>query len=112
MHSRNFYQIYDLVAESLIGPPLVEKNKGPAIRAFTDILADKNTTLGQHPDDYELRFIAIQDESTGALQPVTPPQTIATGAEWAERKRQEQQQITQGVHDFRERELARANGKS
>lgn len=112
MHSRNFYQVYDLVGESIVGPPFIEKNKGPAIRGFTDILNDKNSTLGQHPDDYELRFIGIQNEATGEIQPISPPQTIATGAEWAERKRQEQQQITQGVHDFRERELARTNGKS
>lgn len=79
-HTR-LYQLYDLTAQAVAGPIMSEKKDGPAIRAFTTVLEDKNTMPGRYPEQFELRLIGTQDEETSQINALTP-QTIATGAAW------------------------------
>lgn len=75
------YQIYDRVAEQVVGPIMAGSRDGAAIRNFTEVLQDKNTELGKHPMDYELRHIGEQDLESGGVTSV-PVTTILTGAAW------------------------------
>lgn len=79
------YQIYDTQAELAVGPIMKHKATGAAVRDFYGLLNNKDTTPGQHPDDFRLDKVGEQDEDTGIITPVTPVQTITTGTEWREK---------------------------
>lgn len=85
---KKLYQVYDLIAEMAVGPVIVDFRDNPAVRTFIMVLEDKNTQLGQRPQDYELRYIGDLNEATSAVTvPPGCPQTIATGRAWvAERE--------------------------
>lgn len=89
MTKQLLFQLYDRNAESIAGPIMLERKEGPAIRLFHSLLADKNTTPGQHPDDFELMLVGEQDMDTGVVTGCTP-RIIATGTAW-------NQQHTQGT---------------
>jgi len=76
------FQIYDLVGEQIIGPIIAYRHPAAAIRSFTDLLRDPKTTLGQHPDDYDIRLVGVQDENDGTIDPVNPPIIQLTGTTW------------------------------
>ena len=78
MSRTGLYQIFDLVAEAAAGPIMLHKKDGPAVRLFKDLVEDKTTTVGQHPADYELRFLGLQDDSSGELT-AQGPETVITG---------------------------------
>lgn len=77
------FQLYDIVAEQVIGPIIPAAHAAPAVRHFVDLLKDKTTTLAQHPADYTLLRVGEQDELTGTLIPIVPPVPVLTGAAWA-----------------------------
>lgn len=83
MQTTSLYQIYDLKAEAIAGPIMMERKEGPAIRAFHGLLADQRTNPGQYPADYNLICVGEQNLDTGAITPCIP-YTIATGSAWAE----------------------------
>lgn len=82
MRTTNLYQIYDAVANTVIGPIIVTYHPAAAVRQFTDLLRDPKTTLAAHPEDYELRYLGQQDESTGLVDGLTVPQAVLTGLQW------------------------------
>jgi hypothetical protein len=78
---RRVYCLYDLVAATFLGHVLVDRADAPVIRMFHDLLKDDKTGPGQHPADYELRFLGnIADD--GELVPAPAPQVVATGSAW------------------------------
>ena len=78
---RRVYCIYDLIAGTFLGSPVVERGDAPVIRAFFDILAQKDSTPGQHPADFTLIYCG-EISDAGVLLPADAPTTIATGASW------------------------------
>lgn len=82
---RNLYQLYDLTANTVLGSIIIEKHDGPAVRTFNDVLADRNTMPGQHPQDFILLQIGQQDEDTGDISPLAGGvRTVTTGTAWLE----------------------------
>lgn len=78
----NLYQVYDTVAQTMMGPIIQAKHDAPAIRTFTDALSDPRA-LGAHAKDYRLMILGEQHEETGLLVPhPLGPQTVATGEQW------------------------------
>lgn len=75
------FQLYDTVAQQVIGPIIPAPHAAPAVRHFVDLLKDKTTTLSAHPGDYSLLRIGTQDELTGVLTPQSPV-AVLTGAAW------------------------------
>lgn len=61
------YAVYDLVAETTIGPIQQAPTDGVAARAFTDALRS-DELLSRHPSDYVLVFLAEFDASTCMLE--------------------------------------------
>lgn len=76
------FQLYDLVAEQVVGPIIPCPHQAPAVRHFIDLLKDKNTTVAAHPADYALLYIGMQEETTGVLIPLNNPVAALTGAAW------------------------------
>lgn len=67
--------------------PITARTEGEAIRIFTDGINDPQSSLSQHPDDYQLYLIAQFDEQDGVVSPQTPPRLLIAGNA-VERKQQ------------------------
>lgn len=51
---RVLYAVRDTVAQDVIGGVHLSSHDAPMIRLFTDGLADPQTSLNKHPQDFEL----------------------------------------------------------
>jgi len=67
----NAYCIYDRKTLAYF-PPFYAPTHGGAVRSLTDLVADNNTTVGRHPNDYVLFCIGQFDDQNGALEPKSP----------------------------------------
>lgn len=81
MRTTELYQIYDKIAEAVVGPIMSANRAAPIIRSFYELLADERRELNKHAADYDLLHIATQDEETGEILAFRP-ETTATGAAW------------------------------
>lgn len=63
----HFFSIYDKKAEAFPQPPFPVEHKGHALRAFTDLINDKSSDLGKHPEDYQLFYIGEFHKDSGAF---------------------------------------------
>lgn len=79
---KKIFAVYDRVAQDQVGPLMVFNREQAAIRIFTDGLADKSTTLGQHPDDYVLLALGELNEETAAIIGYLEPGEVVTGRQW------------------------------
>lgn len=62
------FAVYDIKSDAYLTPfffPAV----GQAVRAFKDLVADKNTFVGRHPEDYKLVHIGEFDDSSADMRP-------------------------------------------
>lgn len=75
------YQLYDLKAELIGGPIIPHAKEGSAIRAFSELLRNKETTPGQYPADFALISVGTQDEETGLINAHVPV-TVFRGQTW------------------------------
>lgn len=82
VHYKNLYQIFDVTAETVVGPIMRENKDGPAVRHFNSLLANKDTALGQHPADYQLLRLGTQDEETGEIN--SEVEVVTSGVAWLE----------------------------
>lgn len=76
------YQVLDLVAQQVAGPIINARHAAVATRIFHDTLKNEDTSLHEHPDDYALVELGVQEDATGAITPHLPPQIVTTGAIW------------------------------
>lgn len=79
----NIYSIFDEKAE-VFNAPFFMPRDGMALRAFADLVNDKNTTPGQHPDDFKLVFLGTFDEAKGVLA-AGEMRTLGFGGDYLER---------------------------
>lgn len=111
------YCLYDLVSESVVGPPIVQKGDAPAIRVFHNVLQDENSIMGKHPADFNLVCVGAQNAETGAIMfalekdanagevVYSGQRVVATGAAWVSQRMADSQAQTvlpfPGVSDAR-----------
>lgn len=76
------YAILDVKADMLVGGLHLHKAEAAAIRMFSDIAGTPDTTVGRHPDDYELLFLGSIGEDN-QITPLCPPVPVLTGSQWA-----------------------------
>lgn len=60
------FAIFDVKSDSF-HTPFFFPATGQAVRAFTDLVADKSTLVARHPSDYKLVQIGEYDDSRGYL---------------------------------------------
>jgi len=53
--------------------------EGEALRVFKDMIGDRQTPQGQHPDDYDMYVVGLFNDQTGEIEPTIPPRKIADG---------------------------------
>lgn len=66
---KTLYIVYDDKAQAHLGGIITYAADAAAIRFFTDAVKDKQTIVGQHPEDFTLLAI-------GALTDDAPPQLV------------------------------------
>lgn len=87
MSKQNLYTIYDLEAQTTLGPVIPHARHAAATRMFSEVLADKNTTPGKYPEQFHLIWIGEQDTETAEITP-REPTPVLTGADWLKQQRQ------------------------
>lgn len=65
------FAIYDSKG-LMYGVPFFMPQTGMAIRAFTDLVNDGQSSVSRHPTDYVLYEIGSYDDSTGTFQSFSP----------------------------------------
>lgn len=74
------YAIQDVKAGHYATPFFMASN-GLAIRAFSDLVKDQQSTLSRHPDDFKLFLIGEYDDNSGELIS-TKPEFLANASEF------------------------------
>lgn len=65
------FSVYDSKAR-VYSQPFFAHNIAVAVRMFQSTIADANTNLAKHPEDYSLFHLACFNDETGAFTPRTP----------------------------------------
>ena len=75
--------IFDNKADCYL-TPFFFPHTGQAVRAFKDLVADKNSTVGRHPDDYKLVHVGNWDDSVAEFEP-TGVVSLGFGSDYVEK---------------------------
>lgn len=65
------YSIYDSKSKTYT-PPFFMRQRGEAIRAFTQTANDPSSNINKFPEDYSLFHIGFYDDNTGKLEYCNP----------------------------------------
>lgn len=69
------YTLHDVKALSY-SPPFFTTNDMVARRMVSDLVNDKNTSVGRHPADYKLYKIGTFDEGNAVMTPLSIPEHV------------------------------------
>lgn len=72
------FTVRDVKAEVYL-PPFTFRHKGEAVRAFEQSLQDRNTTMGQFPQDYVLFRLGTYDDVSANFDLHAVPEFIMNG---------------------------------
>jgi len=75
------FSIYDAKAKAFQSP-FYMVTLGQALRAFDDLVNEKDSFVNKHPEDFQLYHIAEYDDSNATFQNRVPLNMIATAAEY------------------------------
>ena len=68
---KSFYILRDLVA-CTFGVPVLFATDDDARRGFSDLISDKATIYGKHPEDFALYKIGAFDDRSAVITPCEP----------------------------------------
>lgn len=71
------FAVYDSKAETY-NPPFTMRTPAEAMRAFTHAATDKETAMGQHPEDFSLFFLGYYDLSTAEVELLEAKTSLGT----------------------------------
>lgn len=60
--------------------PFAQKTLGEAERSFSDLAANDKTSIGQHPEDFDLYYLGDFDDQSGKFEPLPAPQHVIKAA--------------------------------
>lgn len=80
----NVYSIFD-VKGKCFGQPFFMAHNGIALRSFSDLIQDKNTTICKHPEDFKLYLIGEYDDNSGALCSKPQPEFMANATDFIDK---------------------------
>lgn len=67
----NAYSVYDNKA-LVYGVPFFAPTDGSAVRSFSDLANDLQTTVGSHPGDFSLYCVGSYDDQDASFLPLSP----------------------------------------
>lgn len=77
---KGLYVVYDLVASCCAGPVVQFAGDPAAGRFFVDLLGDRDTNVGKHPKDFELRRVGWIDDESSMIEPTY--HVVVSGEQW------------------------------
>ena len=75
------FSIYDSKIDAFM-QPFFSQSKGAAVRALTDLLADKTHPIAKHPEDYTLFELSDWDDTTAFFTAHATPISIGLALEF------------------------------
>lgn len=75
----HLYSVMDIKAEVYF-PPFTSENDGSASRQFADLVADPQTKLHKHPEDFRLYRVGSFHADTGVVVPDSAGVVMVTDA--------------------------------
>lgn len=77
-------QVFSIFDEkgAIFSNPFYMAHRGLAIRAFSDLVADNNSQVHKHPDDYKLYCLGEFDDNTGAFTCLPQPEFLQHGSDF------------------------------
>lgn len=73
------YFLRDNKANATFGPLLTCRNDAEACRYFRDLIGNKQTLPGQHPEDFDLYCAGTFNDITGEIEPVDSTTLVIAG---------------------------------
>ena len=73
------YFLKDNKANATFGPLLTCRNDAEATRYFRDMLGNKQTLPGQHPEDFDLYCAGSYNDISGEIEHVDTPTMVISG---------------------------------
>jgi len=77
--TQKLYAIKDGKGE-FFSPPFLKHTHGEAERDFRTLAKDEKSTVFQYPEDFDLYYLGLYDNSTGKMQTLDAPQHIIKAA--------------------------------
>lgn len=72
---QRIYSIRDAAAEYYM-QLILQKTEGEAIRTFTTLVRDQNTSIAQNPEHYDLYYLGEFDDCEGKITTLDTPRHI------------------------------------
>ena len=66
----------------VFGMPFFRVNKGVAMRDFSDLVNDVQTSIHKHPDDFKLYSLGEFDDNSGEFVSLPQPEFLAHGSDF------------------------------
>ena len=79
------YAIYDTKAAAF-NTPFFAHTDELAIRSSKDVVSDKNTVYGRHPEDFVLYHVGMFSDQTGEINGIVPALHVAAFVELVDQK--------------------------
>lgn len=75
------YGIYSIrdTAAHVFTAPTIDLSDESAIRGFSQAINNKGSLMNFCPSDFALFYIGVLDVESGTIEPVSPPEQIASG---------------------------------
>lgn len=77
------FSVYDVKSDTY-SAPFFKGTVGLALRDFADLVSDKSTTPGRHPEDFKLVELGSFDDSNGQLTSHDVPVGLGFGTDFCE----------------------------
>lgn len=84
----NMFGIYDTKA-CLYGPPFFAPTVGAAVRSFSDLANDKQSSINKHPSDYVLFQLGVFDDNDGSVVSCSPARNLGLASDYIEKVKSE-----------------------
>lgn len=75
MAKQQIFSVYDTKAEEF-SSPFYSPTLGSGERAYNDAVADPESALAKHPEDYHLYHLGSFDTESGLFDPMQPHRVI------------------------------------
>lgn len=77
------FSVYDEKVQAF-NAPFFQATVGQAVRSFSDIVNDAESTIHRHPADYVLYQVGEFDDKDASLVSTVPPVRLGSGLEYLE----------------------------
>lgn len=71
---------------AFFGQPFFLPHNGVALRSFSDLVSDPQTSVNRHPEDFKLYLIGTFDDNSGGLTSLAQPEFLANATDYVKVK--------------------------